>query len=293
MKYIFILGITQRSGTNFLEKILREHPDCDKSYGPPEDFLIQHAYHLSRYANQISKNWLPSWGDISKYKEDLLVSIGRGLLDYLASPNHVTHTVCKTPSSINIHLFPKIFPQEKLIILIRKGPDLIESGIRSRFWSFEEGCIRYNKRAKEIIQYISDENNYLLVKYEELIRNFEIEIQRIFEYCELDIKKVDVAKLKDLPVYGSSQLKSNLERPTWKPIKKSKDFNPLDRKINWSIFHKARFNWICGRIHKSLGYKNFEIRNCSLTNMITLLIIIIRFPLSTYYRLKFYYKKFC
>ena len=55
---IFILGIMQRSGTNFLKDVVDLHPDCAFP-GPPlvEDYLAQNADWLINYAKSVAKDW--------------------------------------------------------------------------------------------------------------------------------------------------------------------------------------------------------------------------------------------
>ena len=53
---IFILGITPRSGTNFLQDILCLHPDCGA--GPVrEDFLLHYADFIQNYISNLSHTW--------------------------------------------------------------------------------------------------------------------------------------------------------------------------------------------------------------------------------------------
>ena len=53
---IFILGISQRSGTNFLSDLLALHPDCDATL-IPEDFFVAHADLLIKFANSLDRIW--------------------------------------------------------------------------------------------------------------------------------------------------------------------------------------------------------------------------------------------
>ena len=58
---IFILGITRRSGTNFLWKLLEQHPHVACIPTVAEDFTLEHADLLLRYADDTTAMWNAEW----------------------------------------------------------------------------------------------------------------------------------------------------------------------------------------------------------------------------------------
>ena len=62
---IFILGISQRSGTNFLFDLLCLHPDCGAPSIKWEDFLVDKSDLLVRYVSSVY-SWLAPSGNRSR-----------------------------------------------------------------------------------------------------------------------------------------------------------------------------------------------------------------------------------
>ncbi len=55
---IFVLGIMQPSGTNFLKDVVQLHPDCGFPGHPLlEDYLAQSADLLVKYIKSVATDW--------------------------------------------------------------------------------------------------------------------------------------------------------------------------------------------------------------------------------------------
>src|SRR5215468_5607685 len=83
---VFILGIAERSGTTYLQDLLRLHPDCDvDGLELEEDHFVAYADLLVRYVRLASKHWKPWWGpeQLQKERELVFQCIGDGLVSYL------------------------------------------------------------------------------------------------------------------------------------------------------------------------------------------------------------------
>jgi hypothetical protein len=59
----------------------------------------------------------------------------------------------------------------------------------------------------------------------------------------------------NLPVRGSSEFHGKKENIHWDPVKKTPDFNPLQRWSHWGRALHERFNWISGRYLVQFGYE--------------------------------------
>src|SRR5262245_57486813 len=154
---IFILGITARSGTNFLFHLLCLHPDCDPGGPIWENYLLMHAGALVRYADAVYDSFNPEWrvDEIIGPRDVLLRHIGDGLIEYLnlqhdhrsatgamrandaLTGGSVKRLVTKTPSVRHLTAFLKIFPHSPLLIIVRDGRAVVESGSRSFGWDRE------------------------------------------------------------------------------------------------------------------------------------------------------------
>ena len=253
---IFILGITGRSGTNFLRNLLCLHPEC-APVTLPEDHLLAHGQMLVRYAAAVRSHWdgrAPGAG------EALTASLAEGLLSFLrlqAEPGR--RPVTKTPSVHNLGLFFRLFPQAHLLILVRDGRAVAESSARSfEAWSRERMARQWARGAREILRFLADPQSagrrYLVVRYEDLHGQTETELRRILGFLGLDAERYDFQAAARLPVVGSSSLRGGREDVHWEPLEKTPEFDPIGRFEHWTRAMHERFNWIAGDLLEPLGY---------------------------------------
>jgi hypothetical protein len=270
---IFILGIMPRSGTHFLANLLCQHPECGK--GPvSEDALVENSHLLLRYANETSKLWErvnTSMG--TEGKKLLLESLGKGLKSFLSEAvrekrkglkdtSPLRYLVTKNPFIRNVEKFFRLFPENKLLIIIRDGRSLVQS--KSGFSSsrFEDdvrewaGSVRRIRSFKQRMK--DDDSRYMIVKYEELHKSTEQEMRKILDFLGLDASAYDFEAARDLPVVGSSEFKGGKETVHWIPVKKTESFDPLSRAAGWTRKQHERFNWLAKEELLYLGYEPVE-----------------------------------
>lgn len=263
MKTCFILGIGQRSGTNFLYEAIKCHAQCCFNDKIPEDYLVSGAHYLINFGNTLSIKW-KRW-EIEKNvvsTDEILQAIGETTLsklqgkDFLPSPQKSVFLL-KTPSVENLQHFNTIFPNSKLIILVRDGRNMVESGIRSFGWDFEEATLSWAKSATSISEYISlaKSNSHLLIRYEDLYTDPIPTIKRVCDYLGLDFTEYDIEKFRGLGVYGSSDLAFSKAEIDWKPRDRTAKFTPNSRHKSWSLWKKSRFHWLAGAQLEQFGYK--------------------------------------
>jgi Sulfotransferase family len=200
---VFILGIRPRSGTNFLWDLLRVHPDLSAPRAPVnEDFLVKHSDHLARYAADVRRHW-KKWDRSEDIPNEILASLGRGLLEFMQEdPNE--RLITKTPTVVNLKHFHALFPQAQLILLVRDGRAVVDSGMRSFGWDLDTAAHRWKVAADEIKRFEkSNVRPYHLVRYEELLHDLEGTIKQILEFLDLDITAYDFEGATSLPVRGS------------------------------------------------------------------------------------------
>jgi hypothetical protein len=282
MSPIFILGIFPRSGTNYLHDLIRMHPECDpESTILHEDHLVANAHLLLKYVDAVSRSWKTRWGsvELEAEREALCAELGNGLVSFLSSQldrrKQVTgkngiggpqrRLVTKTPSVKNLGLFSKLFPASQLLILVRDGRSVVESSVKT-FNQPYGYATREWARAARVIEDFQRKNQgtpYLLVRYEDLYKNVEQELRRIFHHLQLDPEVYDYAAAANLPVRGSSTLRGRpasyrrfwvAEGIHWDPVQKPMDFNPIDRWSNWDRAKHERFNWLAGEHLNRFGY---------------------------------------
>jgi hypothetical protein len=232
------------------------HPDCDAS-APWEDYLLLHSDSLNEYIASISGHWSPKWGVEG---ESLYRNLGDGLISFLAAQIGEKRLVTKTPSVYNLRYFFKFFPDAYLLVVVRDGRAVVESGVKTFGWDYEMAVRNWAEGARTILHFDQANKNsnsrYLLVKYEELYSNPQAELIRIFNFLELDVEAYDFEAAVNLPVRGSSAFRG--QDPTnvhWKPVEKTADFNPLLRWSHWDRALHERFNWLAGQYLVQLGYE--------------------------------------
>jgi hypothetical protein len=281
---IFILGISERSGTNFLFHLLCLHPECHPGGPIWENYLTLHLDLLVRFAETVYEQWNPKWNVAETIGPSgvLLEDLGNGLIDYLnrqmrVTPSSVGSTndddanvargpapgprrlVTKNPSVRNLSLFFRLFPRVPLLILVRDGRAVVESGVRSFQLSYEQAMHDWTDAGASILQFlecpIAQQSPLLLVKYEDLFHHPEEQLRIIFEFLRLSPERYDFSAAQRLPVVGSSELVQQGERTIhWRGVEKQTGFDPTRRWEHWSPAMRDRFLWIGGEVLKKLGY---------------------------------------
>jgi hypothetical protein len=274
---IFILGVTMRSGTNYLNNLLLLHPHCEYPGIVWEDYFLAHADLLQNYADSLYKHWQPEW------KEKLvdliginpvMKSLGGGLTFLLkdqfrgrARPESVESWdslkfVTATPSVRNLNYFFDLFPDAHLLIIMRDGRSVVESGVRSFDWDYERAMKNWKNAAETIHKFdhaISNhKKKYLILKYEDLFLHTREKMKEVLEFLELNFKCYHFYAAENLPVVGSSELRNSEGAVHWHARKKNKHFDPLERWRHWKKLLHLRFNWIAGDYAERFGYSMQE-----------------------------------
>lgn len=276
---VFLLGIMPRSGTNFLAEMLCQHPDCGTPAYIPEDFLLANAHHLVRFVDAVHQSWNKLWADFGEaFKLPLLKALGYGLERYLygcteaqwgrqygnaekrSACDKIEPNVClaRTPSVENLELLPKL-TDAKTIIIVRDGRAVVESGMRSFGWLFEDAVQRWARSADLILRVASDNPQMLCVRYEDLVQHKAQELRKIFAFLGIDEQKYDYDV--ETPVRGSSTFFDEKEGMNWGQTAKTEKFNPLNRWRHWDRRQHARFNWLAARQLQAFGYEPLVVNS--------------------------------
>ena len=252
---IFVLGITGRSGTNYLRDLIAVHPQCVTAKAPIwEDFLLDQVKPLLEYAERLQGKWA-SWGDGAG--SDLLPVMGEALTAYL-SPDSGRHLVTKTPSVRNLDRFFDVFPSARLVIIVRDPRSVVESAVKSFDADYEGWARDWARGAARILEFRrrswGDDRVHHLVRYEDVIEDMRGTLTALFTTIGLDVAVYDFAEAENLPVRGSSQLASDGDMH-WQPVTRSSDFDPLRRWEHWPTGRLQRVEWIAGPAMEALGYE--------------------------------------
>lgn len=255
-----------RSGTNFLSNLLQLHPDCAPADPVWEDFLVTHFDLLARYSDTVAGKWDKAWGVTEDTGSDLDVALGNGLTNFLQARCAKPRVLSKTPHMDNLDLFYRFFPEGRLLILLRDGRSIVESGARSFGWSREVAMHSVARAAQTVSQFEEthppEENRYRILRYEDLWQDTETQLQGLFEFLELDPANYDWQQALALPVRGSSELEARKAGSIhWDPVERSAEFDPMSRFTGWSDARHFRYNSIAGRDMKPFGYECKEVRD--------------------------------
>jgi len=264
-KLIFLIGIIPRSGTNFLFNSLTVHPTCNPAAVPGEDHLFRNSDLLVEYIEKTSECWRSKWEGMDKkvYKDKLNNVLGNALVNLLVpeSTKGITF-LTKTPLTEGLKKIFKLIPESKIIVLLRDGKDAVESGVQSKFWSYEEGMELWNKNALEILDfqksYQEKVEYFHLIKYEDLVLNPKSCLEKLLNFCSLDSSLYDWKQIKAQPVFGSSQNKNSKGLVDWQPKPADDNFNPLSRSKHWSKELLNQYYSICSESAIQLGYASRE-----------------------------------
>ena len=276
-KICFILGVSQRSGTNFLYRVLNLHPHCAGPGPIWEDCFLYRSESLVGFAEAMYKQWDSTWEVEEKLGESTLLMryLGGAIERFLRlqlSPsgekvqqsqeqselNQINVLLTKTPSARGLPRFWDLFPDAKLILLVRDGRAVVESMAASFGGGYESAMRTWRDNAKRIhafkTEHENKKNDFLVVKYEDIMGDERNSLLQILEYLDLDTELFDFNALDSLGVTGSSDAKKKDGVVHWQEREKTSEFNPLARADHWSQRRHERFNWVAGKQMEDLGY---------------------------------------
>jgi protein-tyrosine sulfotransferase len=256
---IFIHGILQRSGTNFLWDLLLLHPDCAPARDPiREDLFLQHSDPLVAFVETVRSCWDPIWGTFGGDLPDrLYAGIGAGLLSFLRTDAD-RRLVTKSPSVRHLERFFTFFPSAQLLILVRDGRSVVQSGVDTFGWDFDFVCRAWAEAADTIRRFQQTESGradrWRVVRYEDLVDDMEGQLRLLFEFLGLDATRYDFDAARNLPVRGSSWFGRRSTGVHWQAVAKDASFVPKQRWHSWSAGHLDRFEWLAGEQLRAFDY---------------------------------------
>ena len=256
---IFIHGILPRSGTNYLCDLLLLHPDCVRGREPVrEDLFLDHSDHLVAFTKAVRGAWDPRWGAFSPDLSDrLCAGIGEGLVSFLWA-DRSRRLVTKSPSVRHLSRFFTFYPWARLLVLVRDGRSVVQSGMHTFGWDFDRACRMWSEAADAIRHFQQAESaradRWRLVRYEDLVDDPEGQLRRLFEFLALDPATYDFKAARELPVRGSSAFGREGRDVHWELVARDASFAPKERWRSWRPQQLDRFHWLAGSQLRELGY---------------------------------------
>jgi hypothetical protein len=261
----------ERTGTNYLRQLLLLHDETAARPPIAEDHLLHHAGHLVDYVRAVGARWSPEWGAGPDDVRTLVRALGRGLETFLVDPVPGKHVVTKTPSVANVDLFFDLFPEASLLVVVRDGRSVVESGVRSFGWRYPSAMRDWATAARRVLAF--DERNrgrpgYLLLRYEDLVDDRDATLRRALGVCGLDPAAYDFTAAASMPVRGSSDLARDGAALHWEPVRVSEQFDPVRRWADWPDARHRQFARLAGGEQRALGYDLEPVRETALQRLL-------------------------
>ena len=258
-RFVFLLALNGRSGTNYLLNLISHHSDIAFARAPFwEDFLLHEAHHLKAFADGVFGHWSRVAGAsaTTALKQDLEETLGHSVCRFLSRGIDKPFVVLKTPSIQNLQIFYRFFPQEKLIILLRDGRDVVASGMRSFGWTMETASTAWARAADELRTFCQQEaeDRRLITRFEDLARDPKSALVKIFNYIGVDPELYDWSDDAISRVIGSSNLRQDGGDMHWMPVDKDRHFNPIGRWQDWSDAQRRMFDERAGQQLEALRH---------------------------------------
>jgi len=257
---VFISGILQRSGTNFLQDLLLLHADCCTG-GIFEDYLIPSSPLLMQFLSTLTESWDPNWftEPRSAIRRKLGHALGRALLKFFCDDRQVArYLVMKTPSTLHLQSVFELFPTARVLVIVRDGRDVVESGIRTFGWNWECAVRQWRDSAARILTSLAHPSvgsRTLLIRYEDLLADTPREMTRIIEFLGLEPARYDFTATDRLAVRGSCEFGRRTGcNVGWEPVPRTAVFAPVGRHRVWTARKQQRFAWLAGEASHQLGY---------------------------------------
>jgi hypothetical protein len=270
---VFLLGVTQRTGTHLLEGLLEIHPECCvvgprpvAEYWSFEDFLLEHADLLERYVQETRRHWVWPWGSDHTVDDVLLAGLGTGLLNAFASLGKTptgSIGLLRTPNVSNLTLVPKLFPDAQVIVVVRDPLDVAASGQRSfgpafrSNWNDAETWIyRWQAGVQALFAAYEELGGRRLhsVRFEDLVEDRDRVVRMLLRFLDLEAGDYDFERAASLPVRGSSEVRASSESVDWEPVAASEGFDPVGRSDVLPAAQRRRLSALVENEMKVLGY---------------------------------------
>jgi hypothetical protein len=259
---IMLLSTCPRSGSNYLENLLSLHPQCRKSK-VPEDFFLANSETLLNFCRSVAESWDVWWLQRLGGPSRLAMHIGTALLRFAdpgpeeGGPIGDFRLMLRSPTTEGITTATTLFPNARVLVLVRDGPATVESGRRSFGWPYEEAMLAWRQSVRRVLSFVAsaDGPRCQLIRFEDLTADPAREIARVIAFLGLDQALYPFNRVDEIPVFGSSSFgRTDGERVHWRPVPKDPSFDPLGRAQSWPAHRLARFAWLAGTEQRKLGY---------------------------------------
>jgi hypothetical protein len=288
-RFTFLLGVRVRSGTNYVGKIMSCNPHVQ---------LVPSGKSTDEFPMlRVMDSWEKAFGEFARrYKGErdtfqfrrFLPHFGGAWLRYIIETFDLPpgHIFLKDPNVRFVDLFFDMFPNVKLLILVRDGRDNVASSVKAglarrsrdsliersrhganhllrrdfvlaaRDWaSAVDRILAFDEKFRDTPR----SGQYLLLRYEDIFRNPKEMAARIFSFMGVAFDEQILEAVARADVVGSSFYgttgREDARKPNWRATPKTDAFQPLGRWGGWSPLRKRMFKRLAGSQLIRMGYE--------------------------------------
>lgn len=265
---VYLVAPLQRSGHNYVSNLLLKHEQIKFPAGtnlPGEQNIVQHAEHLIWYASKTvagQKGWESKTQELVKLQSAIFLrTVGYSLIEFYSKfiPVQAKYLLLKDPATIGIENFSSVFPEAKLICLLRDGRDVVQSYIKTwKGFDFELACKMWRDGTERMLNLPQEDNGkrYLLISYEKVFAAPADEMKKVLAFLNLSESEYAFDKIDELPIFGSSTNSVNEKGEVdWSITNNKKDFKPVGKWQQWSAEQKSIFKKVAGETLIRAGYE--------------------------------------
>ncbi len=285
----FLHGARVRSGSNYLGKVMSCNPHIQQV--PPGRTMYEFPLmsDLGAWASAFS-TFLHKYTGAKEHFEFRRFSphLGNAWLTYLIETFSLQpgHIFIKNSNVRNIDKFFDVFPESKLILLVRDGRDNVASFVKASLATrhnkgllakvrmrlshllmrdFRSAARDWSAAVRRIVEFDEEfkksprASRYLLLRYEDVFQRPREMGARIFEFMGVPFDEAVLDAVENADVVGSSFFsprgQEDADKPNWRATPRTEAFQPLGRWKKWSSSQKKIFDRIAGKQLFSMGYE--------------------------------------
>ncbi len=283
-RFVFLHGLTVRTGTNYAGALAATHPEV-RLLGP------------GRSSDEFSLlATMPAWREALARLSDLRRPdqfsfeefgpyLGRAWLDFLAHHYEIEPgtVFLKAPSVRSIGDFFVLFPSSRLVLWYRDARDQARSarhaalakrasdppwhGLKRRIDQVSRRGLVYDglvwSRAAREARRFSEEvaaspfaGQLTSVRFEDAVNDPRGTAEVLFRFMRVRVDEDVLRGAEAAPVVGSSFTTGRVgEKPGWEPRKRSAEFRPVGRHRDWNPIDRAIISALTRSERHRLGYR--------------------------------------
>jgi protein-tyrosine sulfotransferase len=284
-----LVGTTTRSGTNFVGSLMSMHPDVAFAAPGNSSAEVRVVRTMDRWRTAVSElatrsRFLPkdaiTWAKFAP-------RLGGVLTDLLwegseAKPGQTLFI--KDPNPEQLDGLPDLFPDARLVVIVRDGRDAIHSALAvkprrssskvrlvKRQISHTSGRDTYlfitgwARAVRAVLDFEASPkraamgDRYLRVRFEDLQADPRAAAELLYRHYGLPVDDELLDEAADSKVVGSTFFGVEEDvrdgRPDWVPRERTDDFKPVGRWESWPKHRIALFDRLAGAELDALGYE--------------------------------------